>query len=582
MPTLTASLHYHVELHHLHAHQYRVTLRIATPAAQQLVSLPVWIPGSYLVREFAKNLQELNARQNGQLIAVQQLSKHQWQLDCSANAPVELSYLVNAYDTSVRTAWLDQRRGFFNGTSLLLRVHGQEAQPHQLRISPSAQVPDWKLATGLSAVEVDAQGFGTYTAGNYDELVDCPVEMGNFWSSSFTARGVPHRFVVAGAPASFDGERLLRDTQKICEAEIDFWGVAPHSSYVFMLNVTHDGYGGLEHCNSTALICSRSDLPRQGVDKASDGYVQLLGLISHEYFHTWNVKRLRPAELVPYNYDQENYTELLWFFEGFTSYYDDLLLRRAGLIDNATYLKLITKTLNQVQQTPGRKVQSVAQSSFDAWVKYYRQDENTANATVSYYTKGALVAMSLDLKLRQEGQTTLDAVMRALWQRCQGSAMSEADVLTVLQALTGRSWETELQAWVHGTQELPVTELLAAHGVAADADQPVPAQALGLRVQESHSVLIKQVLRGGLAEQAGMMAGDEWYGIEIAGQGWRLGKLEELAMYAPQGTTSITALVARDRQLLRLTLPLPQASAPLSNYKLRVQDEAAVNRWLSA
>ncbi len=582
MPTLTASLHYHVELHHLHAHQYRVTLRIATPAAQQLVSLPVWIPGSYLVREFAKNLQDLNARQNGQPIAVQQLSKHQWQLDCSANAPVELSYLVNAYDTSVRTAWLDQRRGFFNGTSLLLRVHGQEAQPHQLRIRPSAQVPDWKLATGLSAVEVDAQGFGTYTAGNYDELVDCPVEMGNFWSSSFTARGVPHRFVVAGAPASFDGERLLRDTQKICEAEIDFWGVAPHSSYVFMLNVTHDGYGGLEHCNSTALICSRSDLPRQGVDKASDGYVQLLGLISHEYFHTWNVKRLRPAELVPYNYDQENYTELLWFFEGFTSYYDDLLLRRAGLIDNATYLKLITKTLNQVQQTPGRKVQSVAQSSFDAWVKYYRQDENTANATVSYYTKGALVAMSLDLKLRQEGQTTLDAVMRALWQRCQGSAMSEADVLAVLQALTGRSWEAELQVWVHGTQELPVTELLAAHGVAADADQPVPAQALGLRVQESHSVLIKQVLRGGLAEQAGMMAGDEWYGIEIAGQGWRLGKLEELAMYAPQGTTSITALVARDRQLLRLTLPLPQASAPLSNYKLRVQDEAAVNRWLSA
>lgn len=582
MPTLTASLHYHVELHHLHAHQYRVTLRIAAPAAQQLVSLPVWIPGSYLVREFAKNLQELNARQNGQPIAVQQLSKHQWQLDCSANAPVELSYLVNAYDTSVRTAWLDQRRGFFNGTSLLLRVHGQEAQPHQLRISPSAQVPDWKLATGLSAVEVDAQGFGTYTAGNYDELVDCPVEMGNFWSSSFTARGVPHRFVVAGAPASFDGERLLYDTQKICEAEIDFWGVAPHSSYVFMLNVTHDGYGGLEHCNSTALICSRSDLPRQGVDKASDGYVQLLGLISHEYFHTWNVKRLRPAELVPYNYDQENYTELLWFFEGFTSYYDDLLLRRAGLIDNATYLKLITKTLNQVQQTPGRKVQSVAQSSFDAWVKYYRQDENTANATVSYYTKGALVAMSLDLKLRQEGQTTLDAVMRALWQRCQGSAMSEADVLTVLQALTGRSWEAELQAWVHGTQELPVTELLAAHGVAADADQPVPAQALGLRVQESHSVLIKQVLRGGLAEQAGMMAGDEWYGIEIGGQGWRLGKLEELAMYVPQGTTSITALVARDRQLLRLTLPLPQASAPLSNYKLRVQDEAAVNRWLSA
>ncbi len=587
MPHTTAPIHYRVQLHDLHAHLYRITLTIAQPSAQQLVSLPVWIPGSYLVREFAKNLQCLQASQGEKSIAVEQLSKHQWQVACQTELPLELTYEVSAYDTSVRTAWLDQRRGFFNGTSLLLRVHGQEAHTHRLQIQPCAQVPHWQLATGLTAIAVDEQSFGTYAADNYDELVDCPVEMGDFWSGTFTACGVPHRFVVAGAPASFDGLRLLQDTQKICEAEINFWGVAPHSRYVFMLNVTYDGYGGLEHCNSTALICSRPDLPRIGMEKVSDGYIQLLGLISHEYFHTWNVKRLRPAELVPYNYDQENYTQLLWFFEGFTSYYDDLLLRRASLIDNTAYLKLITKTLNQVQQTPGRHVQSVAESSFDAWVKYYRQDENTPNITVSYYTKGALVAMCLDLKLRQEGTTTLDDTMRALWQRCQGGAMTEADVLAVLQEQTGRSWHEELQAWVHGTQELPLLALLSTHGVRADVDKPAPAQALGLRVQEAHSVIIKQVLRGGLAEQAGMMAGDEWYGIEPPGadtqSAWRLTKLEELDMYTARGTSHITALVARDRQLLRLPLSLPATAnnAPASNYKLSITDTSATDRWLA-
>ena len=583
--TSLPALHYRVELHDVHAHLYRVTLTIAQPAAQQQLSLPVWIPGSYLVREFAKNLQNLRARQAGNDVVVQQLSKHQWQVACVAGPTLELQYEISAYDTSVRTAWLDQRRGFFNGTSLLLRVHGQEAQPHTLQVDTHSSLPHWKLATGLSAVDTDAHGFGSYCAHNYDELVDCPVEMGDFWSGTFTACGVPHRFVVAGAPASFDGERLLRDTQKICEAEINFWGVAPHADYVFMLNVTHDGYGGLEHCNSTALICSRPDLPRIGVDKASDGYVQLLGLISHEYFHTWNVKRLRPAELVPYNYDQENYTELLWFFEGFTSYYDDLLLRRAGLIDDATYLRLVTKTINQVLQTPGRKVQSLAQSSFDAWVKYYRQDENTANLTVSYYTKGALLAMCLDLALRREGASTLDAVMRALWQRCQGGAMTEADVLAVLESLTGRSWQREIQAWVHGTDALPLQEMLQAHGLRTEADLPAPAQALGLRVQESHSVMIKQVLRGGLAEQAGMMAGDEWYGIALndapENTAWRLCKLEELDLYLRRGTPEVIALIARDRQLLQLPLSLPASAATeISNYRLYVADQAAVSQWL--
>ncbi|MDR3005774.1 MAG: peptidase M61 [Acidovorax sp.] len=607
-----APLHYRVEALDLHAHLFAVCLRIAAPQAGQQLSLPVWIPGSYLVREFAKNLQGLTAKQGRKPIAVQQLDKQRWQLDCQADQPVELQWQVCAYDNSVRTAWLDTQRGFFNGTSLLLRVHGQERAPHALEIARTPATQDWQLATGLAAHAVDPQGFGHYLAADYDELVDCPVEMGHFWSGHFTACGVPHRFVVAGAPASFDGERLLRDTKTICEEEIRFWHgkgkKPPHRSYVFMLNATDDNYGGLEHRNSTALICGRRDLPQRsdwagdkGSDKQSDGYTQLLGLISHEYFHTWNVKRLRPAEFARYDYDAENYTQLLWFFEGFTSYYDDLLLRRAGLIDNAQYLALLTKTINQVQQTPGRQVQSVAQSSWDAWVKYYRQDENTANATVSYYTKGSLVALCLDLALRREGRTTLDHVMRGLWAHCHGGPMSEADVLSVLESLSGRSWQTELTQWVHGTADLPLAELLAAHGVVLQADRPALAQQLGLRVQDGHSVQIKLVLRGGAAERAGFMANDEWLGLErdnqAGSEGWRLGKLQDLTLYARPGET-VTALVARDRHLLRLPLQLPAVekttvkrnskaqTAPKSeapaNVKLTVQDVAVAASWLAA
>lgn len=582
-PADTATIHYRVHLHDLHAHLYRVVLTIAQPAAHQEVRLPVWIPGSYLVREFAKNLHQLQAQQNGQPCQVEQRNKNSWRLHCVAGQPLQLEYLVSAYDPSVRMAWLDQRRGFFNGTSLLLRVLGQEAQAHTLDIvapeQPAQQ--DWQLATGLTPCAVDARGFGCYQAAHYDELVDAPVEMGHFWSASFDACGVPHRLVVTGAPASFDGARLLADTQKICAAQIRLWHPdgtpPPQRSYVFLLHATHNGYGGLEHHNSTALICARSDLPRQGASTQPEGYTTLLGLISHEYFHTWNVKRLRPAQFEPYDYDQENYTELLWFFEGLTSYYDDLILQRTGLIDSATYLKLLGKTLNQVRQTPGRHVQSVAQASFDAWVKYYRQDENTANATVSYYTKGALVGLCLDLALRQAG-SSLDALMRALWQRCAGGALRETDILAALHELTGRSWATDLQAWVHGTHDLPVAELLAPFGVRLEPTDATPAQRLGLRVQEGSSIQVQQVLRGSVAEQAGFMAGDEWYGIEVDGCGWRIASLDDLALHTGQRPQT-TALVARDRQLLRLALTLP-APDSVQLVQLRTSDHPQLASWL--
>jgi len=593
-------LHYLVEAADLHAHVYGVTLTIAQPSTQQQISLPVWIAGSYMVREFSKQVLNISARQGNRAVAIHQRDKCTWEIDCTDAAPLTVHYRVHAHDDSVRTAWLDAQRGFFNGTSVCLQVQGQHHVPHLLElVSPHTAHPytaNWQVATGLTAVHTDRRGFGIYQAQDYDELVDCPVEMGAFWSGSFTACGIEHRFVVAGATPAFDGERLLRDSQKICETAIRFWhgskrAAIPHKRYVFMLNAVASGYGGLEHRNSTALICQRADLPRisdTADQKAplSDGYTTLLGLISHEYFHTWNVKRLRPAEFAHYDYTRENHTELLWFFEGFTSYYDDLLLRRAGLIDDAQYLRLLNKTINQVLQTPGREVQSVAQSSFEAWTKYYRPDANSPNLTVSYYTKGALVALCLDLTLRQHGvrnhRLCLDDVMRALWARCQAGPMQEADVLAVLQELTGRSWAPDFKAWIHGTRELPLEKLLVAHGVAVHKDPAQLAQRLGLRVSEDHSVQIKQVLNGSAAHRAGFAPGDEWLGLEVGGKhasAWRLKKLDEVLLYA--GTAKkVSALVSRDAQLLRLSLTLPDAKTN-TTWRLAINEQTKVKAWLA-
>ncbi len=599
------SVHYRVRVADLHAHLFGITLTVATPAAQQVLRLPVWIPGSYLVREFAKNLQNLQCRQNKRPLTVQQLDKASWMVDCDADKPLEVHYEVYANDPSVRTAWLDATRAFFNGTSVCLQVVGQQDRPHSIELVASKSIADWSVAMGADALHVDKRGFGTYRTDNYDTLVDCPVEMGPFWSGNFTACGIPHRFVVAGAPPSFDGARLLADTQAICEKEIRFWhgetikkhsnkpnkyagyNAIPYKNYVFMLNAMAEGYGGLEHRNSTALICKRQDLPRlprttlaPATHKQPEGYTTLLGLISHEYFHTWNVKRLRPIELACYDYSKENYTELLWFFEGFTSYYDDLLLRRAGLIDNTVYLKLLSKTLNGVAQVPGRKLQSVAQASFDAWIKYYRQDENTPNATVSYYTKGSLVALCLDLTLRAEGKTTLDDVMRGLWAHCKGGPMTEQDVLTVLMQLGGRSFSAELAQWVHGTNELPVVALLEKHGIQAHPEPDQVGPQLGLRVKEGNGLFIQNVLRGGAAEKAGFASGDEWIAVQPvgkkAGHAWRLNTLEDFTLYAGNAAR-ITALVCRDRRILPLTLTMPKPSHTL---RLTVQDEVRANAWL--
>ncbi len=550
------TIQYRIDVEDVHAHLFRVTLRVPRPAREQRLSLPVWIPGSYLVREFARHLSDLRAEQGGKPVPLRQLDKASWVAECGGRGELSVSALVYAFDTSVRCAFLDAGRGFFNGTGLCLRVEGREAEPHRLLVGTLPR--GWQVATAMNDVKVDAAGRGVYEAADYDELVDHPFELGTFWRGRFEAHGVPHEFVVAGALPDFDGDRLLADARRICEAQIAFWHGArkpraPFERYVFLLNTSEDGHGGLEHRASTALLSARRNLPQQGRSDTSDGYADLLGLISHEYFHTWNVKRLRPAEFARYDYTQENYTGLLWFFEGFTSYYDDLFLRRCGLIDTPRYLKLLSRTLTGVAATPGREVQSVAQASFDAWVKYYRSDENTPNATISYYAKGSLVALALDLSLRRDG-SSLDEVMRALWAASSGGPISEADIAQALQQCSGRSYAKELAEWVHGRDELPLKGLLYSAGVEWQAQPATLAQRLGLRVSESALTGVKatHVLRGGAAEAAGIAAGDEI----LAVAGWRVRRLDEALRLLVPGRAA-ECLVARDQRVWALALVLP-------------------------
>ncbi|GAB4214515.1 MAG: PDZ domain-containing protein [Rhodoferax sp.] len=586
----SAPLRYTVCAHQRHAHLFDVSIHIERPARNQVLSLPVWIPGSYLVREFSKNLQGLSARQSGQAVAVHQIDKCTWKIGCTADQTCEVSYQIVAFDRSVRSAWLDAQRGFFNGTSVCLRVHGQENVPHILELPAQAHPDNWRVACALTPLDCDARGWGCYQAQDYDELVDSPVELGDFWQGQFDVAGVTHRMVVSGAPPGFDGARLLADSQAICAAEIALWhpdgSPPPHSHYLFLLAAMDDGYGGLEHRTSTALIARRADLPRKGMTGApSEGYTTVLGLISHEYFHTWNVKRLRPAEFERYDYTRENYTELLWFFEGFTSYFDDWLLVRSGRIGVEDYLKLLARTLNSVLQTPGRQVQSLAQASHDAWIKFYRPDENTPNTTLSYYAKGALLGLCLDLTLRQRHASSLAILMRALWQRCQGGPMTEADVLAEVTRLANADLAQQLHTWVHGCADLPVAECLREAGISYEFESTSRALQLGLKVKEQQGVRITHVLRNSAGEAAGFSPGDEWLALTL-GRGpsarhWRVQRLADLDTLL-DGARRCQAWVARDGQVLHLNLALPRPPHRLQPVRLGVADAARVRSWLAS
>ncbi|POZ62790.1 peptidase M61 [Chromobacterium alticapitis] len=528
----STSVHYTLRPVSPEAHLFEASVTVSQPAKNgQIFSLPAWIPGSYMIREFSKHIVSMTAESGGKPVSVRQLEKNSWQADPVKGA-LTLRYQVYAYDLSVRGAYLDSERGFFNGTSVFLAADGYQDEACAVDIEAPAgkSYADWKLATSLPATDVKKKsGFGRYQASSYDELIDHPVEMGVFKKVIFKACGVPHEFVVSGR-FQCDLKRLADDAKKICEYQIKLFGEpAPFERYVFMLFVGKDIYGGLEHRASTALVANRDDLPAAGAAEISDGYLKLLGLISHEYFHSWNVKRMKPAAFTPYDLNREGHTRLLWAFEGITSYYDDLTLVRCGLIDEKRYLGLLAETITGVQRGAGRMKQTLEQSSFEAWTKYYRQDENSPNSIVSYYTKGSLAALALDLLIRRDskGKQSLDDVMLALWKKwlADGKGLQEDEWEKIAIETTGLKLKPFFDLALRSTQDLPLAELLASQGIemqfeaaqgAADRGGVVDAFAgkpalltLGVKTAaDAAGVKLAQVLDGGAAQAAGLSGGD--------------------------------------------------------------------------
>lgn len=593
---MSSSIFYSISPRHPQAHSFVMRCLINDPdSAGQVVSLPSWIPGSYMIRDFAKNVTRINASAKGGGVPMEKLDKDSWRCD-PCIGPLQIEYEVYAWDPSVRTARLDEAYGFFNGTSVFLRVHGKEESVCSVDIQPSDWCREnyWQVATGLDIKKIDSNGFGEYGSDNYDALIDYPVLMGALRRCPFKAGGVEHEMVLVGH-FDLDEQRLTRDLAILCSHHINFFqSPAPMERYVFLVQVTTSGYGGLEHRNSSALMCSRDDLPVPGVEKMSDAYRTFLGLCSHEYFHSWNVKRIRPQAFVPYDLNHECYTRDLWVFEGITSYYDDQALCRCGLINAESYLELLGQTITRYLRTPGRRHQTLAESSFEAWTKFYKQDENAANAIVSYYTKGALVALCLDLQIRTEtaGKKSLDDVMCLLWQRYgqTNEALPEGGAIAVVNEICGKSQDRFFDQALHSTAELPLQALLSGAGVVLnqriamnaqdkggkEASETLPKVATGMRVQAENSTLrISHVLRDGPAQRAGLAPGDILVAIDNVQVSSKV--LERLCQQKEPGDT-IAVHLFRDSvlQLVNVVLAEPEADTAFLTMALVDADDKSV------
>ena len=551
-------IRYQIGSRHPASHYFDVSIRIERPdPAGQELRLPNWIPGSYMIRDFARNLLDLRAEASadgsaGEL-AIHQLDKSNWRV-VPCQGELTLSYRVYANDLSVRAAHLDHSHGYYNGSSVFLEVIGQSDQACEVKIErPQGETcSDWRVATSLKRKQAEAFDFGLYEALDYDDLIDHPVELGDFTQFSFEACGVPHDIILSGR-FECDETRLAADLKTICEHHIRFFGEpAPMDYYQFQVLVVGDGYGGLEHRASTSLIAKRDSLPKPGQLEVDDDYRDFLGLCSHEYFHTWNVKRIKPEVYQPYDLQNEVYTDLLWAFEGITSYYDDLALLRCGLIDAPSYLELFAQTLTRVQRGRGRLHQSAAESSFNTWTKFYKQDENAANSIVSYYAKGCLIAACIDLKLRalSDGASSLDDVMRRLWQDYlrDGRGVEPDAIQKIVSQIAGVDLSVFLQQMIYGTGELPLLDLLTDSGI--DVLQRVAKNAMekggkmavgalpdvdlgGALKDDDGGLMLLRVAEQGALQNAGLSAGDVI--IAVDGLKLNLEKLESRLLRAAVG-----------------------------------------------
>lgn len=566
-------LHYQIEFDDYRQHLIHVTVRfLADPT--QVLSLPTWIPGSYLIREFSKHIEAVKAYdEDGRQLQIQKFEKNKWRLFNTDHELITVEYDVYAYDLSVRGAYVDQNRLYVNPACACLGLEGQENKEIELEIFLPDELKHFQLASGMQAKSL-VKGRFTLKAKNYAELIDAPFELAEQTRFSFEANGIPHEFVVSGKHA-MNAARMQRDIEKICATEISMFGSAPFTDYTFMTMATGNSYGGLEHPNSTSLISPRDDLPKANEpEEPSKDYQRFLGLCSHEYFHSWLVKFIRPENFVNYDLNREGYTSLLWIFEGFTSYYDDLILLRSGVINQESYITLLKAQIDRYLQNPGRVIQSVSESSFDAWVKFYRQDENSNNAGTSYYNKGCLVALCLDLGLRLRG-SSLDALMRRLYGNAQkGVQVHERTIFELCKELTGDDWSEQINHLINTTDELPLDQLFPEFGMAYSLknDKSLP---FGLKlVDKPEGVLVQSARRDGVAVLAGLSAND----VIIAIDGLKA-TTKLIESYAKQQGTFTVYAFRRDELM---SFEVQAAGSELTEVELKVEDQAKAEKWLKA
>lgn len=512
---------YTVSMPRPHTHMLEVEARFRYASAPSSVELrmPVWTPGSYLVREFERHVQDFApAGDGGRALQWAKTDKNTWRVETAGTRDLRVRYSVYSNELSVRTNDVNDRHAFWNNAALLMYPAGHLGSPSTLRVEPFG---NWKVATGLPAVSGERN---TFRAENFDVLYDSPFIASDFRVVQFEVKGVPHRVVLDGE-GNYDPERIRRDTQKVVEAEAEMMGEIPYHDYTFILMLGASGGGGLEHLNSTSLTWRRFGF------STNDDYLNLSGLVAHEFYHLWNVKRMRPDALGPFDYTQENYTRLLWVAEGITDYYASVFVRRAGLMTDRQYVENMARALQGLQNTPGRLEQSAEESSFDAWIKYYRSDENSVNSSVSYYDKGAILGMLLDLEIRRRSNNarSLDDVMRALYTDYfkRGRNYTPEDFQREAERAAGTSLEEFFRRYVRGREELDYNAALEWVGLRLDTSAPAnSARAavadssgyiypLGATVaQDDERLLVRNVHAGEPAYEQGLNAGDQIVAVD--------------------------------------------------------------------
>ncbi len=545
-------------------HYYHVEMEFSGFKEKQLkFKLPVWAPGSYMVREFSKHVNLVKAKdENGKALKVKKTDKNTWTVDVAKAKKVTLNYEVYAFDLTVRTSFLDHTHGYVNGTSVFMYVDGYKQLGGNLTVLPHHSFAD--VATSLKPAAEGFTGDGSFAFrfADYDQLVDCPIEIGNHEKFDFVAAGIKHRVVIYGE-GNHDVERMKIDMAKIVEVTTAVFGSNPNKDYLFIIHNTENGGGGLEHMNSTTLNVRRFSY-------TGAGYLGFLSLVAHEYFHLWNVKRLRPFELGPFDYDKENYTSLLWVMEGFTSYYDELLLRRAGFYKKEHYLKILFNTINAVENQPGNKIQPVAHASFDAWIKLYHPNENSYNSTISYYSKGQLIGAVIDAMIiaSSDGNKSLDDFMRLLYDKYYVKAkrgFKEEEFKKDLESFVGKNLDAFFDECIWGTKELDYVGAFAAIGVLVIKQESIEPF-FGTSLSEANGKLtVRRVQTGSAAEKAGISANDEI----IAINGFRTSQSGfDTFIGRIKVGESFEIMISRDGKIMQLKATMGEVQKVNYTYKL--------------